>query len=252
MTTTIRSAGSMPASLNAFSKARRWLSVSTVPPDLLETTTTVSAEPVLDGRPHEVGVGGVEHGELDAGGLADHLRAPATSRPCRTARRARGPARAAATWSAAISGTSAARRLGQGHPGEPLAGLVLGRRAPQRAVLAGDPARDLVGRPGRPDPCVSRLVGVAEDSTTRPETVQVRRDTAPSGPRRSRPARAHDFENLSTPSCSSTTSTSSKSMPTAASRSKTCWAQVRAAGDRCRRGPRRGRRTRPSSSPASC
>ncbi len=42
MTTTIRSAGSMPASVNAFSKARRWLSVSTVPPDLLDTTTTVS------------------------------------------------------------------------------------------------------------------------------------------------------------------------------------------------------------------
>jgi hypothetical protein len=39
----MRSAGSWPASRKAFSKARFWLSVSTVPPDLLETTTTVRA-----------------------------------------------------------------------------------------------------------------------------------------------------------------------------------------------------------------
>jgi hypothetical protein len=39
----MRSRASMPASANAFSYARRWLSVSTVPPDLEETTTTVCA-----------------------------------------------------------------------------------------------------------------------------------------------------------------------------------------------------------------
>ena len=40
VTITMRWVGSMPAWVNAASKARRWESVSTVEPDLLETTTT--------------------------------------------------------------------------------------------------------------------------------------------------------------------------------------------------------------------
>ena len=59
--------------MNAFSKARRWLSVSTVPPDLRRDHDDGLGEPVLERGAHEVGVGGVEHDELDAGGAADHL-----------------------------------------------------------------------------------------------------------------------------------------------------------------------------------
>ena len=43
---TIRVVGSMPASVKAWAKARRWLSVSTVEPDLLDTTTTVRSRSV--------------------------------------------------------------------------------------------------------------------------------------------------------------------------------------------------------------
>ena len=43
---TIRVVGSMPASVKACANARRWLSVSTVEPDLLDTTTTVRSRSV--------------------------------------------------------------------------------------------------------------------------------------------------------------------------------------------------------------
>ena len=54
---------SSPASSNAVRYARRWLSVSTVDPDLLATTTTVRPSRSPSAAPHLVRVGGVEDGQ---------------------------------------------------------------------------------------------------------------------------------------------------------------------------------------------
>ena len=116
VTTTIRVAGSMPASVNACSKARRWQSVSTVQPDLLDTTTTVRSSRSAE-RPRGPGRGRWSRGRSARRRTSRRSpRAPATSRPCRRARRGRRPASASSLRSAAISPTSGRDAAGQGRP----------------------------------------------------------------------------------------------------------------------------------------
>ena len=123
-------------------------------------------EPVLERRAHEVGVGGVEDDELDAGRPADHLG------------RERGAAHAAEhdPGQAPLAqlhlerrdlGDQRARGLREGDPGEPLAGLVLGLRSPQGLVLGGDPAGDPVGDQLFDGAGQGTLVGIAEEELER-------------------------------------------------------------------------------------
>ena len=91
-------------------------------------------EPVLGRRPDHVGVRGVQHRELDAGRLADHLRRE--RRPAHAAQHDVGDALLAQLHAERRDvGHQSAGRLGERDPGEPLAGLVLGRVAPQGGVL---------------------------------------------------------------------------------------------------------------------
>ncbi len=139
-------ASDSPLSTKAWWYARRWLSVSTVPPDLLETTTTVRSSRSRERRAHLIGVGGVEHGQRHAGGPRDHLGGE------------RGAAHAGeddvvealgdqlgaerGELGRAAHGRSAAR---SSQPSR-IARLGLGRRAPQGGVLGDQPRRHVVAR----------------------------------------------------------------------------------------------------------
>ncbi len=162
MTTTIRSAGSMPASVNAFSKARRWLSVSTVPPDLEDTTTTVSARRSSRAVRTKSGSEESSTSRSTPAAAADHL----------------GRERRAAHAAEHDLGQSALAQLDlergdlgdaggasvSGRSTQPsrFAGLLLGRLAPQRGVAGEEPAGHAVGDQLLDRRGQRRLVGVAE------------------------------------------------------------------------------------------
>ena len=136
-------------SLKAVSKARLAESVSTVEPDLDETTSTVCSRPPASASPSIaastwLGGGRVEDHERDAGGLRDHFG------------RERGPAHAREHDPGDTLGdelVAKRRDLGDERsrdddgldPAEALGGLRLGRRAPQRCIACRDPRSDEVG-----------------------------------------------------------------------------------------------------------
>ena len=95
----------MPASVKAFSKARRWLSVSTVPPDLLDTTTTVSAS--RSSSALRTKSGSDESTTVSSTPAAPQMTSGASDEPPMPQSATWGsPASRNSTWSAAISSTS--------------------------------------------------------------------------------------------------------------------------------------------------
>ena len=167
-------------------------------------------ERLADGAAHVVGVGGVQHHQLDPVGGADDLR------------RQRGAAHAAqhdAVEAAVGEDVTQAddlvdqrpRLLRQTDPGEALARLVLGGAAPQGRVAPGDPRGHSVGDQGLDSTGVRRLVAVAEE-----QLEPVGGGSAPVGHLAasrffSTVSRSsfHDFTNFSTPSSSRVLMTSS-------------------------------------------
>ncbi len=183
VTTTMRPAGRCPAAAKAASKARRWLSVSTVEPDLLDTTT------------HGAGLERSAEGAR-APGRGRCCRAPTSGRrvprddlgrqrrPAHAARGPRGrrPGRAARRAGRSISATSGRETSSRRRP-SPAASTasVLGVGAPQRGVVRGQPARDH-GRPTR----AGGSVGAPRARLRRDRT---RRATTAAAPRRRPPGR---------------------------------------------------------------
>ena len=136
VTTTIRDAASMPSSANACSKIRRWLSVSTVAPDLDDTTSTVRSRSPASASATWPGsvVSSTTSGTPAVRG--DHLGGE---------RRAAHPREHDPVDALGVQlgaqrldlGHQRARRLVQRRPRQPDRRLGLGVRAPQRGVLRG-------------------------------------------------------------------------------------------------------------------
>ena len=157
---------------------------------------------VGEGGPHDVGVGGVEHDERDAGRGADHLGGQ------------RRPAHAAEDDAVVADlpelvpqgGDLTDERpggAGQAGPGQPLRGLVLGRRSPQGLVLREEPAREaLLDQPGDVGgDGVGRGPRGRDVEGAHAEAFWSSRETPSS-------SSSHDFANFSTPSRSSWATTS--------------------------------------------
>jgi hypothetical protein len=129
VTTTIRVAGSIPASVNAFSYARRWTVGLQRAAGLAGHHDDGAVELLGDGGRYVVGVAGVEHGQRYPGGRADDLWSE--GRPTHTAEHdVVGPdARelVAQRRRLADQGPRAARQV---DPGQPDLRLGLGLRAP--------------------------------------------------------------------------------------------------------------------------
>ncbi len=136
MTATIRDPGSIPAASNAASNARRWLSVSTVDPDLLDTTTTVRSSRSAIAAVIRAGIGGVEDCQLDARSAGDDLWSE--RRPAHAAEHDPvEPLGAQVSLQSLDLGEQGPRRLVQTHPAEPDRGLFLCGRPPQARIGGG-------------------------------------------------------------------------------------------------------------------
>ena len=205
VTTTIREAASMPGRLERLRRGRRrWLSVSSVPPDLLDTTTTVVEQVAADRAPDHARVGRVEDRQRHAVACARSPRVPATSRPCRTARPGRGPRTTAAPAARRSRRAAAATTSGRPTQRQPDRGLGLGVRTPERGVLGGQLLATLVGDQSGATLVVATPTCVTTSGalTSRPRSRRAPLCTVSS-------SSCQDFSNFSTPSSSTTLTTSS-------------------------------------------
>ncbi len=132
------SASVRPESRNACQYARRWLSVSTVEPDLLATTTTVSLKPVDERGGHLARVGRVQYGQRPAERTGDDL-----GRQRRAAHPGEYHVRQVGQLAAQLGedGQQLPAAPEGVHPAEPDLGLGLGGRTPEGRVLGHQQAR---------------------------------------------------------------------------------------------------------------
>ena len=212
----------MPRSRNAASKARLAESVSTVEPDLDDTTSTVWVRPPASASPSSAAStwpGEVESRITSGTPAVCAMTSGASDEPPMPASTTRvTPLATSSARSASISATSGRETLTASTQPRRLRSLGLGGGPPQRRVAGGDAGRDEVGdQPGE------RLV---DDRLDVPAQVDLKAHRAISGALRSAVSTVsfsscHEAMNFSTPSSSSTWVTSAKSTPTAASWSKT-------------------------------
>ena len=275
VTTTIRPAGSMPASREG---AARTPGAGCRSRPCRRTCSTRRPRCARAGRPAAARTwsGSVVSRTVsgDAGGRADHL-----GRQRRAAHAGEHDVVDALGRSSARSagelGDQRPRGLGQADPGQPDRGLGLGVRAPQGGVLrdqpGGDPVVDQAGHV-RADRVRGRAGGRDLDVPT-PRSPWPRPARAAGGPVRVRQPRsaAHSagrlgasssltvrgsssqlFSNFSTPSPSSTRGDVVVGDAERAPARRAPRGPRRSRRGRCRRGSRRGRRRRPGSRSASC
>ena len=139
----IRLFASMPASVKACSKIRRWESVSSVEPDLEDTTMAVSAS--RSARAARTCSGSVLSSTVSSTPAVPAMTSGASEEPPMPHSTMRvTPSAFSASRSSRMSATRGCGDGGRLHPAQPDGGLGFGVRTPQGVVLREDPGGNAV------------------------------------------------------------------------------------------------------------